>query len=298
MNQKKFNPAIRITLAIVIYFTVMFVVLGICLAAGIVDRLRTDYALLAVMNIVAGVVIGGAVMLVYRLLDRGNPLQFGFQIRKKDIGFAVVIIVISALIAWGFALMMGQDEQVTAEFHYDKLVSLSFIWLLVLGCVGWIVGVLQEELLNRSYFFANLNRMSVIVMFVVSNVLFSLTHVPTNGFHPVQLLIHFVGGLAYGYVYFKSGSIWLAAIVHGVHNFLLDILFNNDYSVSLVTFGRQLTDGEKLIQQVLLVAVILLITHLFYGKNGIWTPASNLSKLWNRNDSIRQVKDNSIINPL
>lgn len=72
---QKFNPAIRITLAIVTYFTAMFTVLGICLAAGLVDRLRTDYALLAVMNMVAGLVIGGTVMFVYCLLGRENPFR-------------------------------------------------------------------------------------------------------------------------------------------------------------------------------------------------------------------------------
>lgn len=282
MSQPKFNPAVRITITIVVYFTVMFVVLGLCLAAGIVDRLRTDYGLLAVMNMVAGVVIGGAVMLVYRMLDRGNPFQFGFQVQKKDFGFTAVILVITTLIAWGFALTIGQDEDVNAVFHFDKLSSLSYLLLLGLGCVGWIVGVLQEELLNRGYFFANMNKMSIIAMFVVSNLLFSLTHVPTRGFHPVELLIHFLGGLGYGYVYFKSGSIWLAAAVHGIHNFLLDILFNNDYSVTLVTFGRQLTDVEKLVEQVILLVAIFSITLLFYGKNGVWTPAQNLAKLWNR----------------
>lgn len=277
---KKFNPTIRIILTIVIYFCVMFTVLGICLAAGIVDRLRTDYGLLAIMNIVAGVVIGGTVLLVYRLLDKRNPLKLGFQIRKKDIGFAFAIIVIFSLIVWGFALTIGQDESINAEFHYEKLLSISYLLLLVLGFVGWFIGVLQEEILNRGYFFANLNHMAVIPMFLISNLIFSLTHVPTSGFHPVQLLIHFIGGLSYGYVYFKSGSLWLSTAVHGTHNFLLDILFNNDYSVTLVTFEQQLTDIDKLVLQVILFVVTVIVTAVFYGKNGFLMPAKTLSEHW------------------
>ena len=280
MNQKKFNPAVRIMLSIIINFTVMFTILGICLAAGIVDRLRTDYSLLATMNMVVGIVLGGTTLLVYRFLDKGNPFKLGFGIRRKDIGFATVVLVVSAIIAWGFIWTMSQSVSLGVVFHYEKLANLSFLLLLGYGCVGWVIGVLQEEVLNRGYFFANMNKMNVIAMFLISNLLFALTHIPTRGFHPTELIVHFVGGLTYGYVYYKSGSLWMSTILHGFHNFLLDILFNNNYSVTLVSIGRQLMNGEKLIQQILLTVAIVLITHLFYGKSGVWTPAQNLRKLW------------------
>lgn len=278
---KKFNPAIRIVMTILIYFTAMFTVLGICLWVGIVEKLRTDYSLLAIMNIVAGVVIGGTVLLVYRWLDKRNPFKLGFQIRRKDVGFASVIIVVFTLIVWGFAWTVGQDNVINAEFHYDKLLNLSYLSLLVLGFVGWFIGVLQEEILNRGYFFANLKQMSVIAMFIISNLIFSLTHVPTSGFHPDELLIHFIGGLSYGYVYFKSGSLWLSTLVHGTHNLLLDVLFNNDYSVTLVTFAQQLTNNEKLLLQIILFFITIVITALFYGKGRLLKPAKNLSEHWN-----------------
>jgi membrane protease YdiL (CAAX protease family) len=127
-----------------------------------------------------------------------------------------------------------------AQFHFGKLTELSFLLVLMLGWTGWLFSTMQEEVLNRGYFFANLNRLGPLRMILLSSFIFSLTHVMTKGFHPVPLLIHLVGGIGYGYVYLKSGSLWMSAVMHSLHNFFLDILFNNDYAVTLVTFSHKL----------------------------------------------------------
>jgi len=279
---KRYNTVTRITLTIVIYFISMFSCLGIFAAFHTVNRLKTDYGFLAFGNIIVGIILSGAVFLAYRFLDRGKPLQLGFRFQKKDIGFALVAIIISTIAAVAFIWVMNKNSELGMVYHFAKLKNGSYLWLIIFGCIGWIFGILQEEVLDRGYFFANLHRLGFVGMFVISNVIFSITHIPTKGFHPIELLIHIVGGIGYGYVYYKSGSLWLSAIVHGFHNFLLDILFNNHYSVTLVTFSTQLTDTNKLVQQVILILLILLITYLFYGKNGAFTPAKNLAQLWKK----------------
>lgn len=294
MKQPRFNPAVRISLAILIYFAAMFSFLAIVLACGAVDRLRTDYALLSMMNILVGLVLCSATMLAYRWLDRGNPFKLGFGIRKKDFGFILAAVVLSVLGACGFTWTMSLDASLGAVFHFEKLMDAQIVLLIALGCAGWLFGTLQEEVLDRGYFFANMSRMRVPAIFLVSNAIFALTHIPTRWFHPVELMIHFIGGIGYAYVYFKSGSLWLSTAVHGIHNLLLDLLFNNDYSVTLVTFGRQLTDADKLAQQSILIAAMLMLTYLFYGKNGALTPASNLKQLWReRQDRLEVVKQKS-----
>lgn len=139
---------------------------------------------------------------------------------------------------------------------------------------------MQEEVLNRGYMFANLHRLRPLGMLLAASFLFALTHIPTKGLHMYPLLIHFIGGLCYGYVYLKSGSLWISSAVHAAHNWALDLWFNDDYGVSLVSFAVPLTDGTKLLQQALLVLLILVLTYGFYGRNGIWTPADNLNALW------------------
>jgi hypothetical protein len=52
-----------------IYFAAMFSFLAIVLACGAVDRLRTDYALLSMMNILVGLVLCSVTRLAYRWLN-------------------------------------------------------------------------------------------------------------------------------------------------------------------------------------------------------------------------------------
>lgn len=278
---KRFNPAVRILLAIVFYFVVMFSFLGILALLGQVDRVRTDYGFLASMNILVGITLCASTFVVYRVLDGGKPLQLGFGIKQRDFGFLLAALPSSLVGAAAFTWLYGGHAE--AEFHLAKLADGSFVLLLAYGLFGWLIGVLQEETLCRGYFMANLQRFGIVGMIVLSSLIFTLTHIPTKGLHPVQSAVHLLGGICYAYIYLKSGSLWVSAAVHAMHNFALDILFNDDYSVSLVSFGQPLTDVDKLLQQLVLAAVVMLIARFVYGGKAL-APAANLQRLW-REDS-------------
>lgn len=289
MNLKRFNTVVRLVLVVIFYFIVMYCFLGILLLAGGVDKVRTDYAFLAAMNILIGIILTASTLFFYKIVDRGNPFKLGFTFRKKDFGFSLIVCMISLLIIVGFIWIKSHDEHIGMSFHFDKLNSIPFLILLVFACLAWMFSVLQEEVLVKGYFFANLHHLGIIGMLIVSNIIFSLTHIPTKGFHPIELLIHFIGGLAYGYIYLKSGSLFVSAAVHGFHNFILDILFNADYNVTLVTFNSALTDVDKLILQTITAILLLLATYLMYGRqNGVLTPADNLQRLWHNNSTAKK----------
>ncbi|MNU82334.1 CAAX amino terminal protease self- immunity [compost metagenome] len=281
LGPRRLNSPLRLLAAVAFNFAVMYTFLGTLVWLGVIDRVRTDYSFLAWMNILVGVLLSGGTFLVYRFLDRGSPLAFGFRMNRRDGVFAGVTLLLSVIFAIAFIAIIGQDQGLGAEFQLHKLARPSMIGLMMLGLIGWIVAVMQEEVLYRGYFYANLQRLHPLVLILVSAFFFSLTHIPTKGIALIPLIIHFVGGIGYGYVYFKSGSLLLSTLLHGMHNFLLDILFNNDYSVTLVTLAHPLDDSVKLAQQLMLLAAILLITHVFYGRNGAFTPADNLRKMWN-----------------
>ena len=264
----------------------MYCSLGILLLVGGVEKTRTDYAFPASMNILIGLLLTAGTLLFYKLGDQGNPFKLGFTFRFKDFIFSFFICLISVLIVMIFLAVKSNDNNIGMTLHLEKLTSMSYLSLLAFACIAWMVGVLQEEVLARGYFFANLHRIGIIGMLIVSGILFSLIHIPTKGFHPIELLIHFIGGLAYGYIYLKSGSLFLSAIVHGFHNFLLDILFNGDYDATLITLNNVFTDIDKLILQTATVLFLLIATYLTYGiRNGILTPAEHLQKLWQSSKS-------------
>ena len=292
MKLKRFNTVVRLVLVVIFYFIVMYCFLGTLLLAGGVEKVQTDYAFLAVMNILIGLILPASTLFFYKIVDRGNPFELGFTFRKKDFAFSIIVCLIALLTLAGLLWIKSFEESIGMSFHFDKLNSVPFLLLLAFACIAWMVSVLQEEVLVKGYFFANLHHLGIIGMLIVSNIIFSLTHIPTKGFHPIELLIHFVGGLAYGYIYLKSGSLFVSTIVHGFHNFILDILFNANYDVTLVTFNSALTDVDKLILQIVTAILLLIATYLIYGRqNGILTPADNLQRVWYNNNVMTTQKN-------
>ncbi len=277
----RFNPFARISMAIVAYFVSMFAFLGVLAVMDQLERVRTEYAFLASMNVLVGLWLTAAVFAAYKLLDRGRPFRLGFAVRRKDLAFAAAAVTASMTTAIVFAFAAASREPgLGTVFRLEKLGDTAFLGAAAYGFLGWLIASMQEEVLNRGYMFANLHRLRPLGMLLAASFLFALTHIPTKGLHMYPLLIHFIGGLCYGYVYLKSGSLWISSAVHAAHNWALDLWFNDDYGVSLVSFAVPLTDGTKLLQQALLVFLILVLTYGFYGRNGIWTPADNLNALW------------------
>ncbi|MEC0241035.1 type II CAAX endopeptidase family protein [Paenibacillus dokdonensis] len=285
-KKRTLNNSLRIFLKIftmlLIYFGVMYTFLGILVWLGVIDRVSEDYGFLASMNIVVGILLSATVMIVYRWKEGGRPLHFGWRLTSRDGAFLMAGLVASTLMAVLFTWGAGADKAVHAEFLWNKLQSSSFILLLLYGALGWFVGALQEEVLDRGYYFRVLEGIGPAGVILLSSFIFSLTHIPTKGFDPVSLAIHFIGGVGYGYVYLKSGSLLVSTAVHAFHNLLLDVLFNNDYNISLVSFHQGLLETDKLIQQVILISAVMAIAGFIYRGKGVMAPADNLKALWSK----------------
>ena len=97
MKPKRFNTIVRLVLAVIFYFIVMYSFLGILLLAGGVDKVRTDYAFLASMNILIGLILTGSTLLYFKIVDRGNPFKLGFTFHKKDFAFSTIVCIVSLL---------------------------------------------------------------------------------------------------------------------------------------------------------------------------------------------------------
>lgn len=95
--------------------------------------------------------------------------------------------------------------------------GLYFKWLSGM----WISAAVGEELLFRSFAFAQLKRIvgsNKAVMILISAVMFCIPHLyqGTSG-----LIQTFIYGLAFGFIYARFQNIWINIIVHG----LIDTLF-------------------------------------------------------------------------
>lgn len=168
---------------------------------------------------------------------------------------------------------------VSASYHFEKILTGNFYFLLAKATVGWFFAALKEEVLARGYFMAHLNRFSIPKMIVISSLLFMALHFIMGDFDPFKAASWILGGLVYGYMYVKSGSLTVATIVHAAHNHINDLVIHGKDS-ALVFLASKLPTSDKILYEFALSLLLLALTYAIYGKNGFFTPAANLKQLW------------------
>jgi membrane protease YdiL (CAAX protease family) len=143
------------------------------------------------------------------------------------------------------------------------------------GRVGWwttllTVAVLllavstQEEVLYRGYVAANLEMATQSWVLVISTLIFTLIHFPTNRVGPAQVVSWIVGGLLLASVYLVSGSIWTAIAIHFGTDFMNVVLFDVIGRGSIFTFDTPITVGHRTVFRVVQAVTTIALLFTFY----------------------------------
>jgi membrane protease YdiL (CAAX protease family) len=278
--KKYWNAPVRIVASILITNMIILALVGVLILLNRFDDLQTDFLFANSMYMTLGVLNTVVILLLFNKVDKQNPWLLGFQIEKKDALFSSIAIVISFLTVLVFIWTLDYMEIVVAKFQFDQVLSGSFYKLLGIAIVGWFFAALKEEVLARGYFMANLTRMSIPKAILMSSFLFMALHFVMGDFDPFKAASWFKGGIVYAYIYVKSGSLTVSTIVHAAHNLVNDLVIHGAEG-ALVLLDTKVTTADKLIYEIILGTLLLGLTYLFYGKNGVLTPAGNIKRLWN-----------------
>ena len=124
------------------------------------------------------------------------------------------ILALSMLILWiQIVLSLDVDFLIppdTAQQVLDEAAGNIVSTVILVG----IVGPIAEEIFFRGYVLPGLiNRFGIVGALIISSLIFGFFHVDPGAIVPT-----FVLGLALGWVYLKTGSIWPAVFAHGLHN--------------------------------------------------------------------------------
>ncbi len=99
-----------------------------------------------------------------------------------------------------------------------------------------------------------------------------------------------LAGVVYGYVYLKSGSLWVAAGVHAAHNWGADLFLYSDLAPSVFAFTPALGLLEKTVFEVLLSLLMLGLIYVAYGRRTPFLePSSRLRERWTWDHAARDV---------
>ena len=123
------------------------------------------------------------------------------------IGLSVLMFWLQALVWFGIDVLVPPD---TAEKALEKAGGSIVVTIVLAG----ILGPIAEEIFFRGYVLPGLiKRFGIGRSLLLSSLMFGLFHIDLGAIVPT-----FVLGLALGWVYLKTGSIWPAIFAHGLHN--------------------------------------------------------------------------------
>jgi membrane protease YdiL (CAAX protease family) len=278
---KNYRAYIKITMVHVLYLLILLVFAGGYAAFGLLDDLGKNAILLHLNNIVMGAVLTVLTLYLFRKLNKVPIKSIWGHLHLKDFYFLVVVFIVTFTLVCLFILVLSQNQNLIVSLQLDKFNEFNYCLILIWALSGWTMAALKEEVLSRGFVVFNLIHLNIGMMVFLSAMIFMSLHVPTNGgFDLYKMFSWFMGGVMYAYIYIKSGSILVATITHMIHNFLNDWILGNNIQFSIVELSQKVQPDDKLIYEVILKLVLIVLTLLFYGRNGLTTPAPNLIEVW------------------
>lgn len=270
---------LRILGVFVVFMTGVGLVFGAAMLLGIGDQISNDPLARLIANLLLTVVVSGLIM-VYGQTVGGVPVRaIRFDWDGRATRFALAATVVTLGIGAGYMLLLRQ----MAVFSFQVVVP-SLATLLI-GIVNEL-GVLHEEVHNRGYLFGLLqSHMGIGAMLLFGATYFALGHVPFKGLN-FALFSNFLGGLVYGYLYLKSGSLSVSVVAHALHNLTTDLFLtgtNNGVSVGIASFqfADRLAPLQRMGFDLLLTIAILGLIYFFYGRGTrLLEPAPSLRSRW------------------
>ena len=162
-----------------------------------------------------------AVILWCCRVERRSLMTLGFirrgAMREYLIGIVAGVALFSAAV--GLCLLAG-----VATLTKNPVTPSS--WMLLLFLLAFLIQGLSEELLCRSFLMVSLSRrLSLWACAVINSALFSLLHLLNPGITPLALINIFLFGLLASLLVLRRGSIWMAAALHSLWNFVEGNLF-------------------------------------------------------------------------
>lgn len=177
-----------------------------------------------------------AIIYVSRKSRRNSQSEIGYKLNSSHFGpfkgWQIALITVALVFAtmitaewpnyWNdrfFASIpsMQSFHEMISEILKEGMVDLPF-WVSVI-CTAIFPAIFEEWLCRGIVLRGLLTRMKPVWAIVISALFFGVIHL-----NPWQMLNAFILGMLMGYIYYKTGSLWLTMLYHFVNNGSLVIL--------------------------------------------------------------------------
>jgi membrane protease YdiL (CAAX protease family) len=206
-----------------------------------------------------------AVFLILKFWDHQSVGVLGFTLGGRGILFIVFVILFS--LVFGFLYVRILHIRNIIHITYNPVKSgTAVLWTESLfGLLVLFVAALQEEILFRGYFSFVLLPFGFWIGIIISTLVFTLWHFLTNRAGFFQTADWLMGGIMLFYIYWISGSIWIAAMTHFSRNITNVLIFNISGTNSLIQYEKPIKPSYKSLYTTLFTTLVMLFGYLVFG---------------------------------
>jgi membrane protease YdiL (CAAX protease family) len=186
------------------------------------------------VTLVYGIIAVAGILLLFRLLYKRGFRELGMVPEKGLPAFFCGLAggAVSVALILAFLIIIGQAA--ITNINLDQLFSLSAAAEFMSVCVF----MFSEELLARGFFMTAMKttRNKWAILFVPA-LIFALLHLMNDGVTALSLANTFIAGSLFGYMFMKSGALWLSTGFHVGWNFFMGDMFGMGASGTAATYS-------------------------------------------------------------
>ncbi len=205
-----------------------------------------------------------AVAVLLKIWDHKSIRVLGFSIQQHDfifLGLAFLLSISLALLYVGY--LNSKGIIVVSQNKHKNEIDISLLSIIFTFIVLFIAA-LQEEILFRGYFAFVLKPYGFYAALLISAITFTAWHFITNKVNVFQTVDWFLGGIMLFCIYWFSGSIWIAALVHYFRNITNVLVFDISGNHFVVAYEKPIAPRYKTIYTISYSIIIIIICFYYY----------------------------------
>ncbi len=205
-----------------------------------------------------------SVALILKFWDHQPMSVLGFTFGVNGLLYVIFVLLFSLTFAIFYVRILHARNIVQISVPPTKNSNFKFKGATLVMVLVLFVAALQEEILFRGYFSHILLPYGFWYGLIISSTVFTLWHFLTNKGGVFQTADWFMGGIMLFYIYWLSGSIWIATLTHFSRNVANVLVFNISGSNSLLQYEKAIQPAYKSLYTVLSSLLIMLLAYFVF----------------------------------
>lgn len=230
------------------------------------QRSRTDVLLIAALfNLFFIIAVG----LLLKLWNHVPISVLHFSLNKTNIAFLIIALIFSIGFATLYIWYLNRKHIIISQRVKNYFRNIDNWSGFLLGFIVLFIAALQEEILFRGYMAYVLVPFGFYYGLFISALLFTFWHFITNKVRFFQALDWLIGGIMLFLIFWLSGSIWVAAAIHFIRNFLNVVMFDISSGNAIIEYKKHMPSKYKtiytIVNSIFLILILYSYSHMHDG---------------------------------